>query len=137
MQNHHLLSKRIFEEKTQMMSKYLSKKVHKNENDLLLNNIHLYRNKKEILGKKLSEDTDIATNNKIYQLKWISSLIKPKKFFGQSISYLKLGGENNPLWSIGLESHPKSEEYNVKSGYYFISKDFKDFTKKNLYIKYL
>ena len=136
MQNHHLLSKRDFEEKNQMISKFLSKKTHKNENILLLNNIHLHYYKKEILEKKLSEDNDVATNNQIYQFKWISTLRKPKKFFGQSKSYLKLGGENNPLWSIGLESQPKSEEYNVNSGYEFISKGFQDFTRRIKDTKY-
>ena len=76
-QNKQLLNKNNIDRKAKNISKYLSRKLHKNESDLLFNNIHFYRFKKEILD---NEDENNKNNNKKITknnclFKWISSLI--------------------------------------------------------------
>ena len=129
-QNRRLLSKKYSDKKSRETSKYLSRKLHKKENDLLINSVHLYRFKKEILGKEQSKDNYDKVNNQSCLFKWTSSLRRPKYFFGKRESYINVGGENNPLWSIIVERYPITNEVSVKSGYNLDNKDFKDFIRK-------
>ena len=96
----------------------------------MINNVHLFRYKKEILGIEESKDNYDKVNNQSCLFKWTSSLRKPKKFIGKRESYINLGGENNPLWSIIVEKHPNIKEVSVQSGNNLDNKDFKDFIKK-------
>ena len=129
-QNRRLITKKMTEKQNNETSKYLSRRLHKNETDLLFNSVHLYRFKKEILSKEESKDNNNKINNQSYLFKWTSSLRKPKHFFGKREQYINVGGENNPLWSIIVERYPITKEVSVKSGYNLNSKDFKDFIKK-------
>ena len=128
-QKRHLLKKKNLDKKSHETSKYLSLKLHKNENDLLFNSVHLYRFKKEILGKEDTKEFD-KVNNQSCLFKWTSSLRRPKNFYGKRESYINVGGENNPLWSIVVETYPITKEVSVQSGYNLDNKDFKDFIKK-------
>ena len=129
-QNRRLLTKKSSDKKRRQTSKYISRRLHKKENDLLINNVHLFRYKKEILGIEESKDNYDKVNNQSCLFKWTSSLRKPKKFIGKRESYINLGGENNPLWSIIVEKHPNIKEVSVQSGNNLDNKDFKDFIKK-------
>ena len=51
-QNRRLLTKKSSDKKSRLASKYLSRKIHKKENDLLINNVQLYRYKKKLKVKK-------------------------------------------------------------------------------------
>ena len=128
-QKRHLLKKKNLDKKSHETSKYLSLKLHKNENDLLFNSVHLYRFKKEILGKEDTKEFD-KLNNQSCLFKWTSSLRRPKNFYGKRESYINVGGENNPLWSIVVEKYPITKEVSVQSGYNLDNKDFKDFIRK-------
>ena len=128
-QKRHLLKKKNLDKKSHETSKYLSLKLHKNENDLLFNSVHLYRFKKEILGKEETKEFD-KVNNQSCLFKWTSSLRRPKNFYGKRESYINVGGENNPLWSIVVEKYPITKEVSVQSGYNLDNKDFKDFIRK-------
>ena len=128
-QKRHLLKKKNLDKKSHETSKYLSLKLHKNENDLLFNSVHLYRYKKEILGKEDTKEFD-KVNNQSCLFKWTSSLRRPKNFYGKRESYINVGGENNPLWSIVVEKYPITKEVSVQSGYNLDNKDFKDFIRK-------
>ena len=128
-QKRHLLKKKNLDKKSHETSKYLSLKLHKNENDLLFNSVHLYRYKKEILGKEDTKEFD-KVNNQSCLFKWTSSLRRPKNFYGKRESYINVGGENNPLWSIVVEKYPITIEVSVQSGYNLDNKDFKDFIRK-------
>ena len=128
-QKRHLLKKKNLDKKSHETSKYLSLKLHKNENDLLFNSVHLYRFKKEILGKEDTKEFD-KVNNQSCLFKWTSSLRRPKNFYGKRESYINVGGENNPLWSIVVERYPITKEVSVQSGYNLDNKDFKDFIRK-------
>lgn len=129
-QNRRLLTKKSSDKKSRLATKYLSRKIHKKENDLLINNVQLYRYKKEIKGKEELKDNYDKINNQGCLFKWTSSLRKPKKFIGKRESYINIGGENNPLWSIIVERYPNIKEISVESGYNLDNKDFKDFIKK-------
>ena len=128
-QKRHLLKKKNLDKKSHETSKYLSLKLHKKENDLLFNSVHLYRFKKEILGKEETKEFD-KVNNQSCLFKWTSSLRRPKNFYGKRESYINVGGENNPLWSIVVEKYPITKEVSVQSGYNLDNKDFKDFIRK-------
>ena len=128
-QKRHLLKKKNLDKKSHETSKYLSLKLHKKENDLLFNSVHLYRFKKEILGKEDTKEFD-KVNNQSCLFKWTSSLRRPKNFYGKRESYINVGGENNPLWSIVVEKYPITKEVSVQSGYNLDNKDFKDFIRK-------
>ena len=128
-QNRRLLTKKNLDKKSHETSRYLSLKLHKNENDLLFNSVHLYRFKKEILGKEDTKEFD-KVNNQSCLFKWTSSLRRPKNFYGKRESYINVGGENNPLWSIVVEKYPITKEVVVQSGYNLDNKDFRDFIRK-------
>ena len=133
-QNHHLTSIKNNEKEKEVLSEYLPKKSHKNESDLLFNNIHISRYKKEIFAKKIFEENQIPMNNKSYPTQWISSLRKRKKFIEKIKTYRQFREENSPLYSISVEKQPKTEEYKVDSGYDLTCKGFKNFenyTQKN------
>jgi len=131
-QNLRLRSKKYIDKKSRETSKYLSRKLKKNESDLLFNSIDLYRYKKEILGKEEKKEDYNSINSQSCLFKWTSSLRKPPNFYGKRETYINVGGENNPLWSIVVEKYPIMKEYVVKSGYNLDNKDYKDFTKKNV-----
>ena len=124
------VKKKNVDRQSRETSKYLSRRLHKNENDLLFNSVHLYRFKKEILGKEEAKDNYDKVNNQSCLFKWTSSLRRPKNFFGKRENYVNLGGENNPLWSIIVERFPITNEVAVQSGFDLNNKDFKDFVRK-------
>ena len=114
-QNRILNKKTKYEKKNRQMSKYLSRKLCKNEDCLLINNIQPYCYKKQIINNENSKNP-INNNIHSYILKWISSLRIPKEFIGKKESYINVGAENNnPLWSTVVEKYPDSKEISVKS----------------------
>ena len=114
-QNRILNKKTKYEKKNRQMSKYLSRKLCKNEDCLLINNIQPYCYKKQIINNENSKNP-INNNIQSYILKWISSLRIPKEFIGKKESYINVGADNNnPLWSTVVEKYPDSKEISVKS----------------------
>lgn len=132
-QNRRLRTKNHLDRQSINISKYLSKKLHKNESDLLFNGVHLYRFKKEIMDndddnnlrgepKKITEQSCL--------FRWVSSLRRPDIFYGKRESYINVSSENNPLWSIVVERNPRLKEMSVKSGYNLNNRNYKDFIRK-------
>ena len=114
-QNRILNKKTKYEKKNRQMSKYLSRKLCKNEDCLLINNIQPYCYKKQIINNENSKNP-INNNIQSYILKWISSLRIPNEFIGKKESYINVGADNNnPLWSTVVEKYPDSKEISVKS----------------------
>ena len=130
-QNRRLRSKKCLDRQTRNISKFLSRKLHKNESDLLFNSVHLYRFKREIMD---NNDENDKKNQKFTEqnclFKWVSSLRRPKNYQGKIESYINVSNENNPLWSLVVEKYPKMKEMSVKSGYNLNNKDFNDFKRK-------
>lgn len=129
-QSRRLQNQKHIDRQSRNISKYLSKKLHKNESDLLINGVHLYRYKKEILDEDEDKDNPKKITDQSCLFKWISSLRRPKNFFGKRESYINVSSENNPLWSIVVEKYPITKEMSVKSGYNLNNRDYKDFKRK-------
>jgi len=133
-QSRRLQNQKHIDRQSRNISKYLSKKLHKNESDLLFNGVHLYRFKKEIMDNE--EDNNLRGEpKKITEqsclFRWVSSLRRPDNFYGKRESYINVSSENNPLWSIVVERNPRLKEMSVKSGYNLNNRNYKDF-KRNL-----
>jgi hypothetical protein len=118
------------ESKSRQMSKYLSRKIKKNEKTLLINNIYSYHNKKQILNNNLSNNSKY-NNVEGYLFKWVSSLRRPKNFNGKIKSYINVGNQDNPLWSTAIEKYPDDKEITVKAGNDLEKKDNKNDNDKN------
>ena len=129
-QNRRLRSKNHLDRQSRNISKYLSRKLKKNESDLLFNGVHLYRFKKEILDEDEDKDNPKKITDQSCLFKWISSLRRPKNFYGKRESYINVSSETNPLWSIVVERYPIIKEMSVKAGYNLNNRDFKDFKRK-------
>ena len=128
-QSRRLFKKNNLDYKSRQISQYLSRKIKKSESTLLLNNIHLYRFKQQILDNEISKSCLNSNNDQSYLLRWISSLRIPKNFHGKHISYINLGNNNNPLWSSVLEKYPITKEMSVKAGVNLVNKDYNNFKK--------
>ena len=113
----HLLNQNIkAENKSRQMSKYLARKIKKNEKCLLINNIYSYHNKKQILNNDSKNDNNFNSNNNESSLfKWIFSLRRPRNFQGKRETYINVGNQNNPLWSTAIERCPDDKEITIKS----------------------
>ena len=129
-QNRRLRNKKHLDRQTRNISKYLSRKLRKNESDLLFNGVHLYRFKKEILDENEDKDNPKKITDQSCLFKWISSLRRPKNFYGKRESFINVSSENNPLWSIVVERYPIIKEMSVKAGYNLDNRDYKDFKRK-------
>lgn len=110
-QNKKLHMRKIIEKKNKKLSKYLSKKVNKPQNNLLLNKIDLFRFKKEVIN---DIENRKPLDEKYGRFKWNISLRKPDYFKGVRDSYINLKGERfNPFWSIVIERFPKLKDVSI------------------------
>ena len=110
-QNKKLHMRKIIEKKNKKLSNYLSKKVNKPQNNLLLNKIDLFRFKKEVIN---DIENRKPLDEKYGRFKWNISLRKPDYFKGVRDSYINLKGERfNPFWSIVIERSPKLKDVSI------------------------
>lgn len=116
--------------KSRQMSKYLSRKIKKNEKTLLINNIYSYHNKKQILNINSNNNSNY-NNNQGYIFKWVSSLRRPNNFNGKIKSYINVGNPDNPLWSTAIEKYPDDKEITVKAGDDLEKKDINELNKND------
>ena len=65
--------------------------------------------------------------------KWISSLRRPKNFYGKRELYINISRENNLLLSIVVKRYPIIKEISIKGGYNLNNRDYKDFKRKRNY----
>ena len=104
------------------ISKKLSKKLNKNEEDLLFNKVDLFKYKKEILSglnkERLPE-----------KFRWNISLRLPPNFKGKREYHVNVNSERNPFWGVVVERYPNNKELAVKPGYNLKQKEFVKFSK--------
>lgn len=102
------------------LSRILSKKTNKNENDLLFNKVDLFKYKKEILQginkEKLPE-----------KFQWNISLRVPNNFKGKRDYSINVNNDRNPFWGVMVVNDQK--ELSVKPGYNLNQKEFLKFSK--------
>ena len=128
LQNKKLNSLKLSEKNTMRMSRYLSKKINKPQNNLLLNRIDSFRYKKEVINemefnKPIEEQ--YGKNN------WNISLRRPEHFRGVRDSYINLNGEGHmPFWSVVIERSPKQKELSIKPGSTLNNIEINEFKKQ-------
>ena len=129
LQNKKLNLQKLAEKQNIYMSRYLSKKLNKPQNNLLLNRIDSFRFKKEIINE-IENHKPIEEQHGKY--KWNISLRKPNNFKGIRDSYINLKGERfMPFWSLVIEKCPKQKEFILRPGHALYENEMKEFQKKN------
>ena len=128
LQNRKLNLQKLSEKNRIWMSRYLSKKINKPQNNLLLNRIDSFRFKKEVIN-------EIENNKPIEELygkyKWNISLRRPDHFQGVRDSYINLKGDGLlPFWSVVIERSPKQKELCIKPKYTLTNNEINEFRKQ-------
>ena len=107
-QEKQLFMNKIFEKSRKSISKFLSKKVDKNEKELLINQIDssLYKN----------EITNNPENNSPFceKYKWRISLRKPKNFKGVINTYINISTDKNPMYGVITENNQNEKQISIK-----------------------
>mgnify|MGYP006873113255 CR=1 FL=1 len=111
-QNKKLHMREMIEKRNRLLSQYLSKKINKPQNNLLLNKVDLFRFKKEVINEIENRKPQ---EEQYGRFKWNISLRKPDYFKGVRNSYINLKGERfNPFWSIVIERSPRQKDLSIK-----------------------
>ena len=104
------------------LSKFISKKINKNEDDLLINKVDLFKYKKEILG---GINKDKSHEEKYGKIQWNMSLRRPYNFKGTRKMNINVSNDDrNPLWGTIVERSPNQKEVAVRPGYNLNQKEF-------------
>ena len=124
-QNKQIIAKKKNLKKLIRISKFISKKIKKNEDDLLLNKVDLFKYKKDILSEINKDKAD----DKFGKFKWRMSLRKPDDFKGIKKLFINVSNELNPFWGTIVDRSPNYKELAVKPGYNLKQKEFIKFAK--------
>ena len=129
LQNRKLNLQKLLEKSTLRMSRYLSNKIKKPQNNLLLNRIDSFRFKKEVINE-IENDKPIEEHYGKY--KWNISLRRPDNFQGVRDSYINLKGDGFiPFWSVVIERSPKQKELCIKPKYTLTNNEINEFRKQS------
>ena len=129
LQNKKLNLFQLSERKNFRMAHYLSKKLNKPENNLLLNRVDSFRFKKEIINEI---ENSKPLEEHYGKFKWNISLRRPEHFKGVRDSYINLKGERFlPFWSLIIERSPKQKELCLKPGHVMNQNDINEIKKTN------
>ena len=116
------------------MSKYLSKKVNKPLDNLLLNRIDSFRFKKEVI--KEIEYNKPTEEDQYRKFQWNISLRRPKHFREIRKSFINLSEERYlPLWSLIIEKSPRLKNLSVKPDYVLSEGEIHEFQKQAYNLK--
>ena len=127
-QNKKLNSQKLSEKKAMRMSRFLSKKINKPQNNLLLNRIDSFRFKKEVINEM---EFDKPIEEQYGKNNWNISLRRPEHFKGVRDSYINLKGEGHiPFWSVVIERSPKQKELSIKPGCTLNNIEISEFKKQ-------
>jgi len=119
--------------KNNKMSKYLSRKANKPQNNLLLNRIDSFRFKKEIIKEIEFNKT---TEEKLGKYNWNLSLRRPPHFRGVRKAYVNLNPEKySPFWSLIIEKCPKQRNISVKPEYNLSEGEKNEFNRQTINLK--
>ena len=117
--------------KNKIMSRYLSKKINKKEDELLMNRIDVFRMKKQIF---YDIENSRPIDEKYGKYKWNISLRRPDNFKGVRNAYVNIRNDTDPFWVVVYEKSPHIKDLSIKPGYDLNQKDYTDF-KKNQFLK--
>ena len=111
------------------MSKYLSRKANKPQDNLLLNRIDTFRYKKEVINE--IEYNKPVEDEQYWKYQWNMSLRRPKYFRGARKLFVNLSEEKYlPLWSLIIEKSPKVKDLSVKPDYILSEGEIHEFQKQ-------
>ena len=127
-QNNRLKSSRNDIKNLRQMSGFLSKRLNKNEKDLLINNIDSYRYKRELINNIQSKEFS-EIHPRYY---WKMNLRRDNDLERKDI-FVNIKNIYDPFWSVVVDNPLNKKELAFKSGLDLNSKDLKDF-KKNKYL---
>ena len=128
LQSRKLNLQKLSEKNRIWMSRYLSKKIKKPQNNLLLNRIDSYRFKREVINE-IENNKPIEEHYGKY--KWNISLRRPDNFQGVRDSYINLKGDGFiPFWSVVIERSPKQKELCIKPKYTLTNNEINEFRKQ-------
>ena len=127
-QSHRLKSSKNNQKNIRQLSGYLSKRLKKNEKDLLINSIDSYRYKKELI-KNINNKNFSEIHPRYY---WRMNLRRDDDLERKDI-YVNIKNIYDPFWSVVVDNTQKKKELIFKSGLDLNSKELKDF-KKNKYL---
>ena len=127
-QSHRLKSSKNNQKNFRQMSGFLSKRLKKNEKDLLLNSIDPYRYKKEVIKNINYKDFSEIQPRYFWKMN-----LRREKGLERNDIYVNIKNIYDPFWSVVVDSTRKKKELIFKSGLDLNSKELKDF-KKNKYL---
>jgi hypothetical protein len=106
---------------------YLSRRIHKNEKDLLMNKVDNYLYKKEIINK-------IENNNSFDETKdrfiWTTSLRNSDKLKGVRRTLVNMNTDKNPFWGFLVEKSPNYQQTSLRPGIVLKTKNLANFVEK-------
>jgi hypothetical protein len=121
-QNKRINDELNYSKRIKNISKILSKKSNKKEEDLLFNKVDLFKYKKEILSK--------INRDKIPdKFIWNNSLRRPPNFKGKREFHINVNSDRNPFWGVLIQRYPNQKELSVKPGYNLNQKEFLRFSE--------
>ena len=121
-QNKRINDKLNYSKRIKKISKLLSKKSNKVEDDLLFNKVDLFKYKKEILSNVNKEKLPD-------KFIWNNSLRRPQNFRGKRELHINVNSDRNPFWGVLVERYPNQKELSVKPGYNLNQQEFLKFSK--------
>ena len=126
-QNKNILYYKYNNKNNKNLLHFLSKKIHKNEKDLVMNKVDSYLYKKEIVN-------NLNKNNNINEIrdryKWITSLRNPEKLNGVKRTLVNINTDKYPFWSFLIEKSQNFQQTTVKPGIDLNNRNFLRFIKK-------
>ena len=129
LQNRKLILQKLSEKKNLRISQFLSKKLNKPQNNLLINNIDSFRFKKEVINEI---ENNKPPEEQYGNFKWNISLRRPEHFKGVRDAYINLKGERfSPFWSVVIEKSPRQKELCVKPGHIINENEINQIKKIN------
>ena len=124
--------KKILEQKyknkqNKYLLNYISKKIHTNKKDLLMNKVDNYLYKKEIINK-------IENNNSFDETKdrfiWTTSLRNSDKLKGVRRTLVNMNTDKNPFWGFLVEKSPNYQQTSLRPGIDLKIKNLRNFVEK-------
>ena len=129
LQNRKLNLQKSFENQNLRISRFLSKKINKPQNNLLLNNLDSFLFKKEII-KEIEFNKPV--NEQYGNNNWNISLRRPLHFQGVRDTYININGDRyKPFWSIVIERSPRQRQMCLKPGHVINKKGINIFKRQN------
>ena len=129
LQTRKLILMKRSELKNLKMSKYLSRKANKPQDNLLLNRIDSFRFKKEVI--KEIEYNKPVEDEQYWKYQWNMSLRRPKYFRGIRKSFVPVSEDRYfPFWSLIIEKSPKIKDLSIKPDYALSKGEIHEYQKQ-------